>query len=479
MRGRYAPGLALLVACGAVNAPQSEATAVAPVAEVAVAPAKPSVKAGDTTTELRAPEQPRRPCRIDIAQWELALVAAHNDRELHGFDPRATDRAFERAGALIDALPQSDPRYVEAHCRFAMGQQHAIAETHYLLANAVLRKQLPKGEARWRFLDLPGTSLATRFSDATPEMQTRIHPEIMGIGHLDDVCRVPDLALLELGQADIYHAAGKRRPGEPPRRERRPKGTKLVRAGSNHTLAVLQEVQAELGADHVYVAALRERLMMECDRNEQQRFPKICRPDDEVRRDVLAVRIRELGDAHRLTRRSKFMVAYDQLDAAGLPEGKRLLQQITEGTHDDVWVLAHQVLAGIELNDGKPEAAFDRLRVVMEEVPRIYAEDQWDHQQAWKIWAEVARAAGKRDVAEHASTQSQAVNDRWRWDGPVGPSLALARIYQDAEELEKRDRVLEHLVHDHDVALATSTSRAEHAWREGDLAIARRCLATK
>lgn len=465
------------VACGSVKAPQSEAAAVAPVAEAIVAAPSAATKASGATPELRAPKQPRKPCRIDIEAWELALVGAHNDRELHGFDPRAMDRAFLRAEAIIDKLPTSDPRYVEAHCRFAESQQHASAETHYLLAIAALRTKLPKGEARWRFLDRPATALATRFADATAEMQTQIHPEIMGVGHLDDPCRWPDLALLELGQAHIYGAAGKRGPGDPPRRERKPKGAKLMRAGTNHTLAVLQEVQAELGADHVYVAAMRERLTMECDLLEQKRFPKICRPDDDVRREVLAVRIRELGDAHVLTRRSKFMVAYGQLDAAGLPEGKRLLQQITEGTHDDVWVLAHQVLAGIELHEGKPDAAYDRLRVVMEEVPRIYAENQWTHQQAWKIWADVARAAGKRDVVEHAGTQSTAVNDRWRWDGPVGPSLALARIYQDEEDLEKRDRVLEHLVHDHDVALATSTSQSERAWREAELAVARRCLA--
>jgi hypothetical protein len=358
----------------------------------------------------------------------------------------------------------------------ALTNQHAAAETHFLLAIAALRASAPEGPARYRSLERPSTHIDT--TQGSPGRRTRIDLQILGNGFEAEDCRFPDLALLEIGQADVYSAAGRRAPGEPPRRERKPKGVSLLRAGTNHIAALLQEVQAALGPEHAYVASLREQLMTECDDAEQARFPRICRPDAEVRRELLRVWKRELGDDHALTRHGKLLVAHDLLGRTGLAKAKRLLLEVADGVHDEAWVLASQVLAGISLHEGDAAGAYARMRSLMAEVPTILAGDPWDHRQVLHNYADVATAAGEVEVAADALAQAELHFEGASGLGPWGGSLALAQAHEDAGDLEGRDRVLESRIGEHEIALkSTRTMFAdERAWRIEEIAVARACL---
>lgn len=370
-------------------------------------------------------------CAPKVPDWEVAFFAGYNWSMVHAndFDGIATARA--RASAVIDALPTTDPRYIEAHCRVAFAHHNQMdlraTEHHLRTALTALRARgIADAERRYDALRDPVFGIGIDLPDPGSGDPRVWLETTVGTARDPDRCRDPDVAFLELELADVYRHvknADAKRWGFTPRK---PRGRSTGSMATDHAAALQDEVEAALGPTHRYAFTMRERMTWHCREPEQRRAPKRCPDLEALQRDNLEGRLAALGADDPDTRRNLLYVGAEHMAAERTAQAVALFERAAAGeARDEIWIVAQQLLSGLELAAGKDREGFARLQRVAAAVPDGIRDDYWSTRQAWALHERQATRTGHRDEAGRARAAQEQVERDYHYVGPGGSGLAM------------------------------------------------------
>lgn len=459
----------LLLSC-AVHGPTGDAPAPTPASAPAPAPV------------AAAPDPAPAPavtCDPQVPAWELALAEGYAWDMLHPGDYDGMSAARERASQAIDALPADDPRLVEAHCRAGFAQHNRMnvgrADRHFRSAIAALRSRgIADPELRYKTAGQPAFTIALEFdlsANARRHVQMRT---TTGMSLDSDDCRTPDIALLELARARLYHSANRQQLREVIDRPRGKLGSMSADVGA----ALQREIVAALGPAHRLAIAMREHMAWLCDERQTRAFPKQCPPLSEVRKRNLAELSAAFSDQDPDARRNALFLGADQLAAGLVPEARRLFKQAIGGTPDDITIAALQLLAGLELDDGRAPDGLGLLMQVAVILPVAASDRYWDTLQAWRLHEGVARLANLPEEIERARREQARVEADYHYVGPGGPSVAMIAAALAAGDGALLATAVSGVItaRTHELKLPDRSAEAR-AWRTAELDVALQCRA--
>jgi hypothetical protein len=399
---------------------------------------------------------------------------------LHSTDFEGARAARARASSAIDALPVEDPRYVEAHCRAGFAHHNmmnvGVADRHFRRAIEVLRRRgIADPEQRYATAARPAFSISLFFSfDPDKKLPRHVQLETTGIALDPDDCRTPDVALLELARASLYQSANRvqmREVGKPAR-------TGLGTLAADTGAALQDEIEAALGPKHRLTLAMLEHMNVLCNEQQERKFPKRCPPLFDIRERTFAERGAALGGEHPDTRRSALFLGGHHLADGRVVEARRLFEQAGGGAQDDVWIAAHQLLAGLEFDEGNAREGFVRLQRVAAALPTAASDRYWGSLQAWRLHEEAALLTGHDEEAERARREQARIDAEYHYVGPGGPNLAMIAITLGADGAALHETAVSGVVvaRTHELR-RRDLAAAARGWRTAELDVALQCRA--
>lgn len=344
-----------------------------------------------------------------LAAWERALKAADRVRTGGAWQYDAVVAKEKEAFAAIRALPEDDPRFVEAQCLLAQ-RQHVGAEVEAALLAAIARLRAHPPAEPYAYLDrldLISVSLGSAI-DEDGTVQINPGTTITSAGD----CARPDLALLTCLLIESYHSYGMFRrayEGVTP-----PAVADPFRAASQTLIDFHAELVKAEGPKSPRAAALVERLSWACHWSQRKRFKKICVADDKAYDQALPVRLAALGEDHPLTRASLLRVAVQRLSAEtgrNEQEARALLTRAAAGESASApQATAAVLLALFEFRDGKVEEALARLAAVEAAGAEVFGDDTWTFGHVLQIHSDALKAARRYPEALRVSRRYLALN---------------------------------------------------------------------
>jgi hypothetical protein len=460
-----------LVACTPAGSPRASAPPLASprvTDEGQDTEKSPAIAIGDVSCEPSAPA------------WEQALAEGYAWNLLHAADFEGARASREQASKMVDALPESDARYVEAHCRAGFAHHNLMnvgfADRHYRRAGQALRRrEVARPEERYASVASPASSVAVSFTFDATKVAHRITLDLdVGKGLDPDDCRTADFAFIELARADLYRSANSKQIREVPRSNRSRFGTLAADTGA----ALQDEIVKALGPRHRLAIAMREHMASLCEEAQERRFPERCPPVAELRRRTYEDRLAVLGEQHRETRRAALFLGGQRLADGRTAEAKKLFEQAASAETDEVWIAAQQLLAGLELDAGKPREGFARLQTVAAALPTSGIDFDWTILQAWRLHEEAAMFVGNDAEAERARGEQKRMQAMQHYVGPGGPSVGMIAVTLRPEGAVLHEAAVLGLVQARTQELQRhDLSEQARAWRTKELDVALQCSA--
>lgn len=419
-------------------------------------------------------------CEPSAPAWEQALAEGYAWSVLHPADFDGTRASREHASQVVDALPESDARYVEAHCRAGFAHHNlmnvGVADRHFRRAReALLRRDVADPEQRFESAALPPSAVAVSFTFDATKVARHITLDLgVGKGLDPDDCRTADFAFVELARADLYVAANSKQIREVPRGTRSRFGTLAADTGA----ALQDEIVEALGPRHRLAIGMREHMASLCDEKQERRFPDRCPPRHELRRRTYDDRVAVLGERHRDTRRAALFLGGERLADSRIEEAKKLFEQAASGETDEVWIAAQQLLAGLEFDAGKPREGFARLKNVASALPTAGITFDWTILQAWRLHEEAAVHVGDDTEAARARGEQSRMQEVQHYVGPGGPSVGMIAVTLRPDAAAMHEAAVFSLVQSRTQELLRhDLSEEGRAWRTKELDVALQCSA--
>ncbi len=337
--------------------------------------------------------------------WRRADLELHWWDELLGGFPRDVTERLDAITDLVAALPDTDPQLAEALCTAGIDASFARAQGDYLRAIDVLRRRsLSPDQAYGSLLEqMFAVELTWDFTAAGKARHHAVSAEILLYG---DSCDIPDIANLERQEADAYQRIGPRPRGTPPQTLRRPKRATKLSPRLAHVVALREEVDAAVGADHPYAAAMAELVARRCDEErERARDPAACPTLEAAFQRGVEIRVAHLGEDHPATRDALLRLGALRLQAGKLADAEALLRRAAAGPPiDTTRITATLLVAGIEYARGETGQALDHARAAAEAsaTARHRANGPND---PWKLVGDLATAVGDSKLAERAAAE--------------------------------------------------------------------------
>ena len=296
------------------------------------------------------------------------------------------------AFAEIRALPDSDPRFVEAQCVLAQrGNVGADVEAALLAGIARLRAAPPAD--KYAFLDRDDLLTTEPNATIADDGAVSLAPQTILTSAGD--CAAADIAMLTMELIESYHGFAmfaKAYAGTPP-----PDVPDAFRAASQTLLDFHAELVREYSNKHPRPAALVERLYWACHWSHRKKHPKICFPEQDEHRafeQALAAREAALGEDHPLTRASLLRVGAARLAAGKADEARALLTRASAGEIDrESEATAAMLLALLALSDKKTDDALAQFARIEPRSDRIFGADWYAHAQALQLHSSALRAS--------------------------------------------------------------------------------------
>lgn len=418
-------------------------------------------------------------CEPNAPAWEIALAEGYAWGLLYAGDFDGTRAARERASKLVDALPTNDARYVEAHCRAAFAHHNLMqvgrADRHFRRALEAGSRRAPSDpERRFASASLPAFSVAVSW---TFEKKAPHHVQLdrTVLKSLDpEDCRTADVAFLELARANLYRAATTKQLREVPQPKRRRLGTLAADTGAS----LQDRIVEAFGPRHRFTIGIREHMTGLCEDDQHRKFPDRCPPLAELRRRTYADRMEVLGERDPDTRRAALFLGGDHLAEGRVEEATKLFEQAGGGEPDEVWVAAHQLLAGLEFDRSDDRRAFLRLQNVMAALPRAGIDFEWTIAQAWRLYQDAAKHVGDEAEAKRAKRELTRLTEHSYYVGPGGPSVGMIALTRTGDAAIFHETAVLGLVESRTLELQRHDLTAEgRAWRSAELDLALQCSA--
>lgn len=430
-----------------VDAPEKQAAL--PVVRRPVVPGYLAPADGTPKDPGPPPTNDAKPDDATIPDWQKMLDEANAHRASGRWDAFQKMNASEsEAFALIRALPEDDPRFVEAQCILAQ-RRHvgAEAEAATLAAIAHLRAHPPAD--KYAFLDRDDLLTTELHATIADDGAVNLSPQTI-LTSVGD-CTKADIAMLTMMLIESYHSYAmfeKAYAGTAP-----PAVPDAFRAASMTLLDLHGELVREYGAKHPRPAALVERLYWACHWSQRKKHPKICYVEKDERKayeQALAAREASLGEDHPLTRASLLRVGAARLAEDKVDLARALLTRASAGElTGENQATAAAALALLALQAGKTDEALALFARIEATSDRIYGDDWSSHSNVLQLYASALRAARRYPEALRVFRKFLAVMPASPGSKPLpwpGFAELLAAAGEHDEALEEFERRIAHAV---------------------------------
>lgn len=319
----------------------------------------------------------------------LAMIALMATVHL-GWDGEKDKELVRDAARALEALPEDDPRFAEAHCRVVqeLGLDYALREQ---LLKRAMAQQEKSGDPATRYL-LPEATVLVEAHwqlDGMMVLESTLMPT-----QYPSWCREANHTLLWLMLVDGYESYGMARGYGPSSSVTAPEQKGGYAAAAREFVALSRAVKKALGSEHPLVATLLDHSIAYCDKTRRRSAPGHCPSQLGALKRSLDIRKKGLPAHHPLIAASQLNLGNHWL-LRGKDDLAEPLFRVAMAGLDHPWrYLAAVQLTGLLLKQGKKQEALALSEQAVAAASRLFAQGSWESDHAASWHEEVRRHAG-------------------------------------------------------------------------------------